>query len=39
MERGGSERVSGGVPLLWTLAIMLASGELTWWLLSRFLIR
>jgi hypothetical protein len=39
MERGSSERVSGGVPLLWTIVILLASGELTWWLLHRFLIR
>jgi hypothetical protein len=31
--------MSGSLPVLWAVAILLASGELTWWLIRQFLIR
>jgi len=39
MGQDGGEQLSGSVPALWVIAVMLASGELTWWLIQQFLIR
>jgi hypothetical protein len=29
---------SRGLPLLWAIAVLLGSGELSWWLLHRFVV-